>query len=293
MKIIDAHMHFSVIGNFVETAANINCECDIPTLKREFEKCGVVLGVGMGVDPSNMVEGSINPQIITHGFTKFPPYLAQCLGIATDMITAENREQTLAAYEKLLQEPSSLGFKIYAGYQHYFVDDEIYHPFFKMAEKYDVPVVIHTGDTASSHGKLKYAHPLTVDEAAVDFPKVRFVIAHCGNPWIIDATEVAMKNPNVYLDMSGLIEGLVDSTEFLRERAGYIEHLKTWLNYMDRYDKVMYGSDWPLADMKNYIEIIKAVIPKKYHQAVFYDNALNVFRKLKDYLPREKAVRID
>lgn len=287
MKIIDAHMHFSSVGNFAETAANINCKCDIPTLKREFDKCGVVLGVGMGVDSSGMVDGSINPQIITHGLDQFPPFMAQCLGIAPDMITSENREQTLAAYEKLLQEPTSLGFKIYAGYQHYYVDDEVYHPFFRLAEKYNVPVVIHTGDTASSRGKLKYSHPLTVDEAAVDFPDVRFVMAHCGNPWIIDAAEVAMKNPNVYIDLSGLAEGLINAGTFLSEGAGYIEHLKTWLGYMNHYDKLMYGSDWPLVDMKNYIEVIKAVIPEKYHRAVFYDNAVRIFTKLQNYLAGE------
>ena len=69
-----------------------------------------------------------------------------------------------------------------------------------------MPVAVHTGDTAFSDARLKYAHPLTVDEAAADFPDVKFVICHCGNPWFADATEVAAKNPNVYIDLSGLLE---------------------------------------------------------------------------------------
>ena len=46
-------------------------------------------------------------------------------------------------------------------------------------------------------GKIKYAHPLTLDDAASEFPDVKFVMAHYGNPWIIDATQVARKE-NVF-----------------------------------------------------------------------------------------------
>ena len=56
-------------------------------------------------------------------------------------------------------------------------------------------------------GKLKYSQPLIIDEVAVDFPKVKFVIAHCGTPWVADAVEVVAKNKNVYMDLSGLMEG--------------------------------------------------------------------------------------
>ena len=47
---------------------------------------------------------------------------------------------------------------------------------------------------------------MTVDEVAADFPDVQFVICHCGNPWLLDATEVATKNDNVAVDLSGLLE---------------------------------------------------------------------------------------
>ena len=34
-----------------------------------------------------------------------------------------------------------------------------------------------------------------------------FVIAHCGNPWIESAAEVAYKNPNVYIECSAMLTG--------------------------------------------------------------------------------------
>lgn len=77
-------------------------------------------------------------------------------------------------------------------------------------------MVFHTGDTAGSRGKLKYAHPLTVDDPASDFPGTTFVMAHYGNPWIVDATEVAAKHENVFIDLSGLAVGRFEPEAFAR-----------------------------------------------------------------------------
>ena len=48
-----------------------------------------------------------------------------------------------------------------------------------------MPVFFHTGDTYSPEAKLKFAHPLGVDEVAVDHPDVKFVLCHLGNPWTV------------------------------------------------------------------------------------------------------------
>jgi predicted TIM-barrel fold metal-dependent hydrolase len=45
---------------------------------------------------------------------------------------------------------------------------KFYEPAYQLAQKYDVPVIFHTGDTYSVKAKLKYADPLTIDEVAVD-----------------------------------------------------------------------------------------------------------------------------
>src|SRR5439155_23897624 len=97
--------------------------------------------------------------------------------------------------------------KGYLGYVHHFPSDPGYVPYFELAAKYKLPVFFHTGDTYSPYAKLKFAHPLTVDEVAVDFPKVNFVLCHVGNPWTVDAAEVVYKNMNVWADLSGLLVG--------------------------------------------------------------------------------------
>jgi predicted TIM-barrel fold metal-dependent hydrolase len=54
-----------------------------------------------------------------------------------------------------------------------------------------------------------------MDEVAVDHGDVRFVLAHLGNPWLIDAAEVIFKNPNVWADLSGLLVGTAEQFQAL------------------------------------------------------------------------------
>ena len=168
--------------------------------------------------------------------------------------------------------------KVYLGYVHLYANDPVYVPFYRLAEKYDVAVVFHTGDTASTTAKLKYADPLTIDEVAVDHPKVRFVIAHCGNPWIESAAEVAYKNPNVYLECSALLIGNLD--DMPKEKVDtYVVRPIGWIfGYVENPRKLMFGTDWPLTGMKSYVEAYKRAIPREHWQAVFHDNAVRVFK---------------
>ena len=180
-----------------------------------------------------------------------------------------------------------VAFKAYLGYLHFGPEDPAYVPYYKLAEKYDLPVIVHTGDNWSTTAKVKYAHPLRMDEVAVDFPHVRFVLAHFGNPWLVDAAEVLFKNDkNVWADLSGLFVGSVNEIQALLGEAGIpdsatglaFSDLKKAMAYVGDYKKFVYGSDWPLAPMASYRRLIESLIPKQHHQDVFRNNAGRVFK---------------
>jgi hypothetical protein len=168
--------------------------------------------------------------------------------------------------------------KIYLGYTHKFASDAAYEPVYALAEKHDVPVIFHTGDTNSTTALLKFADPLTIDEVAVNHPRVTFVIAHCGNPWIESAAEVAYKNPNVYLDGSAFLVGDVSKLPPQQVEQYMITPLRWIFGYIENPEKLMFGTDWPLVDIPAYVAAFKRAIPKKYWQKVFHDNAVRVFR---------------
>ena len=171
--------------------------------------------------------------------------------------------------------------KAYLGYLHYAPDHAHYRPYYELAERYQLPVIFHTGDTYSPNAKLRFAQPLLVDDVAVDHPKVKFVLAHLGNPWLTDAAEVIYKNVNVWADLSGLVVGTAESfTDEERQEAleEARQATRRAFRYAERPNRFLYGSDWPLVPMADYRSFIAAAIPELYHPMVFEENARTLFR---------------
>ena len=287
MKIIDAHFHFSKSDGFDETARAAGHENTPEDLVEAFSRDEIVLGIAMGEMGGRRMDGVCMPRSPNLGGTVEPglPYphprqIAYCAGVESHEITPENTPASLKEFEKLLNTKECVGLKFYPGYNTRYLNDPLHYPFYELAEQYDVPVVIHTGEVAGNHGLLKYSHPLTVDEVAVQFPNVRFVMAHYGNPWIVDATAVAAKNPNVFIDLSGLAEGHFTAEWFWNHFRGQMEFTQIWLTYLNDWDKVMYGSDWPLVNIHAYVEVIKRLVPKEQHEKVFFRNACRIFPKI-------------
>lgn len=298
MKIIDAHMHFFRCETFDEDAKAAGHENTVENYLKSCKENNVVMSVAMGNAPVwPSFYGGITPRVPDlagdFSLTEYnqPKEIAYCAGVESEALNEGNCRQTAMEFERLLKTPQCVGIKIYTGYCQVYAYDPVHFPLYELAEAYDVPVVFHTGDTAGGHGMLKYAHPLTIDEVASQFPRVKFVIAHCGNPWILDAMEVVAKNPNVYVDLSGLLEGKFDGAQFYEKHRDYFRYLRMWLDYVDRYDKVLYGTDWPLINIRSYIDTMKLVVPAEHHQEFFYDNALRVYSKLQALLPNEEETK--
>ena len=167
------------------------------------------------------------------------------------------------------------GLKLYPGYQSFYPSDPKWEPAYRFAAQHRIPVMIHSGDTYDPRGKVKYAHPLHVDEVAVDHPDVNFVICHLGNPWIRDCMEVVYKNANVYTDLSGFVLGdFSDRFETYMSRQ-----VQEMLLYGVEPENVLYGTDWPIATMESYLSFMEQIaIPRQDRQKIMSDNALALFR---------------
>ncbi len=284
MKIIDAHLHLSNRSWFDQSAAAVGEHNSMEAVQQMLAQNNIVMAVAMGAGGENGPPdhgpflADLDGMDIPAG--RCPANIASCAGLSPVGMQPQDIPAVVERFARCLQSPRVVGLKLYPGYHPLYVSDSVFHPFYDLAAQLDVPVVIHTGDTANRRALLKYAHPLTVDEVAVAFPHTRFVMAHCGNPWIIDAVEVARKNPNVSIDLSAFAEGRFTVGGFLENYGGFVQHIQTWLACLGDYSKLLYGSDWPLVRMQDYIALISHIIPPKHHEAVFYHNALSVFTKL-------------
>jgi predicted TIM-barrel fold metal-dependent hydrolase len=128
---------------------------------------------------------------------------------------------------------------------------------------------------------VKFAHPLKIDEVAVDFPKTKFVIAHFGNPWVLDAAQVVYKNKNVWADLSAILIG--DAAAFATmEKDGVlkraVKRIKEGIEYSEAPERFLFGSDWPLVPIATYRNFVRRLFPEKQHAAVFGGNAKELFR---------------
>lgn len=283
MKIIDVHVHFSNIASFHDTANRLSqLSYSYEGLVQEWKENGVVGGVAMGVTETKYNGFPDNESETPMGLdlsNQMPNNLVYCAGVNPFKL----REQHLRNLEQDIQKSNIVGIKIYLGYYPFYAYDEIYTPVYQLAAKHHVPVVFHTGDTYSERGLLKYSHPLTLDEVAVKHRDVTFVMAHFGDPWVLDGAEVVYKNSNMYADLSGLIVGT--EAEINRHRkTRFLNHLLHALDYCDHYEKLMFGTDWPLISTETYIKFVKEIIPVTYHQDVFFDTALKVFPKIRGFL---------
>jgi uncharacterized protein len=169
------------------------------------------------------------------------------------------------------------GFKIRLGYVEVYPDDPVYDPIYDYAEEENLPVMFHTGDTATSTGSLKHSHPLTIDPLANARPEMKIVICHFGNPWIADVAELIYKHPNVYADVSGLVAG--DGAKYAEK---YLDSLAAKLNdaiyFAGGAEKVIFGTDYPVETYRMGFKLIeKLKIDQEDILKISYGNAMKVF----------------
>jgi predicted TIM-barrel fold metal-dependent hydrolase len=276
---IDCHIH--VVPPCLPGVGSLNpvldkrAETVAQALRLEMTAAGVTQALAMGrwggaEDDPLGVAGTLEVARSVPGL--------HAIGIADPMRTTPEHLQRAATF---LASGQVRALKAYLGYLHYAPDHAGYRPYYDLAARYQVPFVFHTGDTYSPRAKLRYAHPLLVDDVAVDHPDVRFVLAHVGNPWLTEAAEVVYKNVNVWADLSGQLVG--DAAVFSEpENQDRLQEAVTALarafRYAERPNRFVYGSDWPLAPMGAYSGFIRSAIPETFHAQVFEENARTLFR---------------
>jgi uncharacterized protein len=278
-KVIDAHFHYSKIAAFRLTSKKFKINYSKEGFIKETTENQVVAGVCMGLSETKQYKfpDKLASTPMNFDLDEMPPNFYFSAGINPDKLSKDN----LIELEKTLQRPDCAGIKIYGGYYQYYFTDRIYEPVYELALKYDLPVSFHTGDTYGENGLLKFSHPLTLDELARRHTGLKIVICHLGNPWVMDTAELLYKNKNVFADLSGILIGDKARFDSFSSQELFMNIYKTCFIFANRYDKLLYGSDWPLAPMDVYIDFVKKIVPEEHHRKIFYENALNVFNKIR------------
>jgi len=263
MTIIDCHVH---LNNYHEQEVHVLAE-SVASLRAAMAEAGV----GYALVLTSYVVNPNRPSVrqVVDAIRDAPD-----LGVVAGISYLNYRERDLRELADDLRAGAVKGLKLYPGYEPFYPHDKRLQVVYDLAEEFRVPVMIHSGDTYSPKGKLKYSHPLEIDEVAVDHPNVRFVICHLGNPWLTDAMEVVYKNANVYADISGLMLG-----EFTEAFEDYMrDEIEDVITYAGEPEKFLFGTDWPICSMSSYVEFARELeIPEHDRQLMLYENARRLF----------------
>jgi predicted TIM-barrel fold metal-dependent hydrolase len=258
--ITDCHIHIQPVEMF-KPAALAAMKKKRANFEQIVEFCGSPWAFlkhldAAGVDRAVLIN-YVAPEVI--GFTpEVNPFVANYVKedpqrlIPCGSIHPRHTKNVLADMEQVLR----LGIrmiKIHPPHQLLFPNDYLngakeLEIIYRAAEANGIPVMFHTGTSIFPGARNKFGDPIHVDDVAVDFPKLKILLAHGGRPlWMETAFFLVRRHPNVYLDISGIPP-------------------KSLLKYFPRLEeiaaKTLFGTDWPgpgVPDVKQNLDQVRAL----------------------------------
>ncbi len=151
-------------------------------------------------------------------------------------------------YDRAVGELGCRGIKLALSYQAVDPLSDAAFRLFDRLQSDGLPIVFHSGMSASPDAILRYAHPLAMDEVAIAFPRLKMVLAHTSHPWYEDCMAVVRKHPNVYTDISGM-----PSRPWMAWRAMRVFH------EFSATHRMLFGSDWTLWTPQETMDGLRAI----------------------------------
>jgi predicted TIM-barrel fold metal-dependent hydrolase len=163
------------------------------------------------------------------------------------------------------------GFKLHPPLQQFHANDKIAYPFYEVIQEARLPVIFHTGHSGIGTGmpggggvRLKYGHPMDIDDVAVDFPDMPIIMAHPSFPWQDEAISVCLHKRQVYIDLSGW------SPKYFSPVL--IQYANTLLK-----KKMLFGSDFPLITPDRWLaDFEKIAIKDEVRPLILKENAIQL-----------------
>lgn len=262
--IIDCHTH---LNNYHEDRVTSITEC-LDNLQREMDANGV--DAAMVLSSYKITPHRPPTRDVVQATEEFDNIFTVA-GVSIQ----HYKERDLREMSDFLAAGKVKGLKLYPGYEPFYPYDERCRVIYDLAVEFDVPVMIHTGDTYTPKAKVRYAHPLNIDDVAVDFPDVKLIICHIGNPWIRDCMEVVYKNANVWADVSGLVLGNFED-KFERYMLAQITEMIT---YAGEPEYLLFGTDWPICGMGSYLKFMRGLdLSDNAREKIMWQNAARLFK---------------
>ena len=270
-RAIDAHLHLS------------EREDDLLNRYAESNGLGYTLKDLLGEMKAHSVEKGLllSPPMKSGGPRPNEDVLALCGrsgGVLSPILTVEPTRKDVEAALRLADEERSAvkGFKVRLGYVAADADSPLFGPLYDYAQAEGLPVLFHTGDTATSDGDLSRARPMVLDRLANAREELTVVLCHFGNPWIEEAAEVVYKHPRAYADISGLTTGGGAYAE--KYAALLARKLSEAVYFLGGGEKILFGTDYPVTGYEDALGVVELMdLDEADRERVLWRNAKELF----------------
>ncbi len=201
---------------------------DVLDTVADMEAAGVDKSVVVAIDAETVKGYKISNELVAHAVKEYPDKL---IGFAS--VDPHKGKIALQEVEYAIEELGLKGLKFIPHLIEVCPNDPLMYPIYEKAAKLKVPILFHTGTHFHLGCKIKQNKPEFIDEIAIDFPEINFVMAHFGYPWFYEAMAVAQKNFNVFFNIAGWAPQYIPEP-VIRQMDSILSH------------KVLFGSDHPL-----------------------------------------------
>lgn len=170
------------------------------------------------------------PNEFTAAYAKKFPGRAKVLACVEPMVEGAPKK-----LEHAIRELGMHGLKIspvYGGFDPWAREvGEIY----KTCDRLGIPLLWHQSAGYASGCTMEYGNPILLDRIGREFPKLRMIVAHFGQPWIGETAVLLRKHPQIFTDLSARFH----------RRWQLHNALMTAIDYKV-VPQILFGSDFPL-----------------------------------------------
>ncbi len=262
MEIIDSHVHFSKFGHEGKSFAEVR-----DALLQDMEAFGIAHAlVFPDSEPTGVVASLDECLELANG--------TPALSVAGTVFLPAIQPADVDKLRGLAADGRITGLKLYPGFEVVYPSEERCHPLYEMCVEYSMPVIFHSGESLHLPERERFNHPYEIAKVAEQFPALQVVIAHFSQPHIYACRDVVLGYPNVHVDISGMAHPeVIDVCGF-----GQIKRVLKQVA-ASRPDKVLFGTDWPLCDVKAHIDLVMSLpIPAAAKQSILEGNVRRLFR---------------
>ena len=177
--------------------------------------------------------------------------------------------QAVDEIEYAVKELGFTGIKSVASALELDINDKAFYPCYGKAQEMGIPILIHTGSVQLKGLRVRYVHPLMIDDVAFDFPDLKIICAHLGGWQYQDAIAMLFHHQNVFADLS-----------FWPMHPLYVDLIPWSLLEQTVSDKILFGSDYPAGQTpKEAAEAVnKLPVSQSFKEKILGNNAVTLLR---------------